>query len=223
VGAEGLKKVRDEVEAAAAASGRDPREITVVAVSKGRPDEDVLAAHALGHRDFGENRVAGLEDRLASHLPNDIRWHFVGSVQRRKARRLAGRTVLIHSIDRVELAETWARLGGGRALLQVNVSGEDQKHGVAPAVAPEVAAAIVAIGVDLVGLMAIPRRPERPEASREAFDLLATVRDEIRTRLPAVSELSMGMTDDFGVAVACGATILRIGRAIFEPAPHTSR
>jgi hypothetical protein len=219
MGAGGLIRVQSRIAAAAAAVGRDPSEVTLVAVSKGRSDAEVMDLYEAGHRDFGENRAEAFLDRLAAGLPPDIRWHFVGSLQRRKVRDVAGSIHLLHSVDRVGLAVSWVEHGGGPALMQVNISDEPQKHGFGADEAAPAARSLVASGLDLRGLMAIPAVPQSPEDSRPAFTAMRALRDGVVRDLPAVTELSMGMTDDFEVAVQCGATIVRVGRAIFdEPA-----
>jgi pyridoxal phosphate enzyme (YggS family) len=191
----------------------------LVVVSKGRSNAEVLEVYEAGQRDFGENRAGALQDRLASGLPTDIRWHFVGSLQRRKVRDVVGAVTLLHSMDRPELARAWVEHGGGPALMEVNVSAEPQKHGFDPDGVVEAAGGLVAAGVDLRGLMAIPAAPSRPEDSRPAFEAMRSLRDEVAALLPEAGELSMGMTDDFEVAVECGATIVRVGRAIFDEPP----
>lgn len=215
---EGLEEVRHRVEAAARRAGRDPSEVTLVAVSKDRSPERVLEAFRAGQRDFGESRADQLEEK-ARRLPPDIRWHFVGPLQRNKVRRVRPRVVLLHSLDRVQLAAAWVK-GPGRpppALLEVNVGGERQKLGVPPEEAERVLEEVLELGVEVLGLMTIPPRVARPEEARPYFARLREVRDRLAARWPEVRELSMGMTEDFEVAVEEGATLIRVGRAIFEP------
>jgi pyridoxal phosphate enzyme (YggS family) len=207
--ASGLTAVRDRIAAAAAAAGRSPNEVTLVVVSKGRSLDQIREVYAAGHRDFGENRAQELVEK-APHLPDDIRWHFVGPLQRNKAKKVLG--ALLHSLDREPLARTWV---GSPALVQVNIGEEPQKHGVAPDAALEFVDLCVGIGVEVRGLMAIPPRVAFPEQARPFFGTLRRLRDDARRRHPQVRELSMGMTDDFEIAVAEGATMVRIGRAIF--------
>ncbi len=217
--AERLRRVRERIAAAAREAGRDPAEVTLLVVSKGRSDAAVRAAYAAGVRDFGENRAEELQARHRAGLPEDVRWHFVGPVQRRKVRVIAPGLHLLHSLDRLRLAATWARLEAPPpVLVEVNVGMEPQKHGFLPETVLDAVGEVRALGIEVRGLMAIPPRPRRPEDSRPFFVRLRELRDEVRRVFPEVTELSMGMTDDFPVAVACGATIVRLGRAIFGPA-----
>jgi len=214
--AERLDEVRARIAAAARRSGRSPGDVTLVAVSKGSPDEDVLAARAAGQRLFGENRPDQLAGRIA-RLDGDLSWHLIGHLQRRAVRHVLVGVAMIESLDRIRLAETLARRlpDVPPVLLEVNLAEEPQKHGVAPVDVPATAAAVVELGLDLRGLMAIPPRPETPEDSRPWFERLAELGDVLGRELSGPVELSMGMSDDFEVAVECGATIVRVGRAIF--------
>lgn len=212
-----LERVLEVVGEACRRVGRDPGEVTVVAVSKGRPVEDVERLYAAGHRDFGENRADELAEK-AVRLPSDIRWHFVGHLQSNKARLVRPVAAYLHSLDRVSLAKAWLKGAGSPppAYLQVNVGRERQKFGVAPEEAEAAAEELSLLGVPLVGVMSIIPIVDRPEDARPYFRELADVRDRVRTVVPAATGLSMGMTDDFPVAVEEGATAIRVGRAIFE-------
>lgn len=206
------------MEAAAQRVGRSPEEVRLVVVSKGHGPDEILRLYQLGQRDFGENRAHDLRDK-APTLPGDIRWHFVGHLQTNKVRVVRPAVVLLHSLDRPELAAAWMK-GPGMpppALLQVNVAGEPQKHGVDPHDAEEVAAELVGMGVPLQGVMTIPPLSEHPEESRPHFRRLRQIRDRLAVRFPSIRQLSMGMSDDFEVAVEEGATFIRVGRAIFLP------
>ena len=213
-----MKRVAD----AAAGSGRSPDEVTVVAVSKTMSVDDVLAVYEQGHRDFGENRAGELADKAAA-LPEDIRWHFVGSLQSNKTRMVRGVVHLLHSMDRRSLGKAWMKGRGlpPPVLAQVNIGREPQKSGVDPEDVPAALEWMETLGLDVRGLMAIPPEPDRPEDSREHFARLREIRDEVAPSHPSVVELSMGMTDDFEVAVAEGASIIRVGRAIFGPRKPT--
>ena len=207
------------VTASARSAGRRAGDITVVAVSKTMSASDIMQVYEQGHRDFGENRAGELEAK-AAELPDDIRWHFVGALQSNKARAVRGVVDLLHSMDRRSLGKAWMK-GQGLAppvLAQVNVGSEPQKSGVP---IDEVGPALdwmEGLGLDVRGLMAIP---ERPEDSREHFVRLRDIRDSVVAEHPSVTELSMGMTDDFEVAIAEGASIIRVGRAIFGPRKTT--
>jgi pyridoxal phosphate enzyme (YggS family) len=215
-------QVMEKVAAAASAVGRSVDDITVVAVSKTFGPEDVMAVYDQGHRDFGENRAAELAEK-AGALPRDIRWHFVGALQSNKVRLVRGVTHLLHSMDRRSLAKSWMK-GQGLAppvLAQVNVGEEPQKSGVDPADLGEAIDWMKSLGLDVRGLMAIPPIPERPEDSRPYFVALRELAGQLRRVHPEVAELSMGMTDDFEVAIAEGASVIRVGRAIFGPRKTT--
>lgn len=212
------ENVLARVEEAARRSGREPDELTLVAVSKTFSPERIMEIYEQGHRDFGENRAQEMVAK-AARLPEDIRWHFVGSLQSNKARDVRPKTHLLHSMDRRSLANAWLK-GQGHpppVLVQVNVGEESQKSGVSPEELPETIEWMTGMGLDIRGLMAIPPIPERAEDSRPYFEMLRRLRDEVRSRAPEVNELSMGMTDDFDVAIEEGASIIRVGRAIFGP------
>ena len=216
----GLSEVQDRVAAAAAAAGRDRDEITLVAVTKYASDAQVRAAYEAGLRDLAENRARRLEERSAL-LPGDVSWHFVGRLQSNKARRVRPVTALLHSLDRESLAEAWLK-GPGRpppALIQVDTGDEDQKGGVPLEGAPALADRVIRLGIEVRGLMAIPPADEDP---RPHFEALRRLRDRIAADHPAVRELSMGMSADMEAAVAEGATILRVGRAIFDAGGSTT-
>jgi pyridoxal phosphate enzyme (YggS family) len=216
------QEVVERVSAAAERAGRPAGEITLVAVSKTMSPSEIMSVYDQGHRDFGENRAGELADK-ASALPGDIRWHYVGALQSNKTRLVRGITHLLHSMDRRSLGKAWMKGQGlpPPVLAQVNVGDESQKSGVA---IDEVGAALewmFGMGLDVRGLMAIPPIPERPEDSRPQFEILRGIRDRVSREHPAVVELSMGMTDDFEVAIAEGASIIRVGRAIFGPRKPT--
>lgn len=211
-----LIEIRDRVSAAAVRAGRQPGDVTLVAVSKGYPAEVVREAYEVGQRDFGENRAAELAAK-APQLPEDIRWHFIGSLQTRQAKIARPHTWLLHSLDRVRLANSWmSDEGAPPALLQVNVAAESQKHGAEPARLAELVAHATEIGLTCRGLMMIAPLATRPDDSREWFAALRKMRDGLLGTYPELTDLSMGMTDDFEVAIEEGATIIRVGRAIFE-------
>lgn len=212
------QEVMERVARAAESAGRPPEDITVVAVSKTFSPDDIRSVYEQGHRDFGENRAGELAGK-AEVLPDDIRWHFVGALQSNKARIVRDVVSLLHSMDRRSLGKAWMKGKGlpPPVLMQVNVGNEEQKSGVT---VDDVSSALdwmKTMGLDVRGLMAIPPLPDAPEDSREHFVTLREIRDQLLSTHPSVVELSMGMTDDFEVAIAEGASIIRVGRAIFGP------
>jgi len=216
---ERLTIVQARIGAAAYKVGRDASSIRLVLASKTQPSETIRAAWEAGARDFGENYVQEAMAKGAELADlADIRWHLIGHLQTNKAKTAAGAFALIHSVDSVRLAEALARAQPSpriHALVEVNLSGEASKTGVAPdGVAAILEAARGKIEID--GLMTIPPPAGSAEAARPYFARLREMRDSLATQSGyALSELSMGMTDDFEVAVEEGATIVRIGRAVF--------
>lgn len=216
-----LDEVRARIDASARACGRAPEEVTLVAVSKLQPASLIRAAYAHGQRDFGENYVQELLRKRAELADlTDLRWHLIGHLQSNKAKQVAGFVHLAHAIDD---ARTGAELGrravaAGRAvavLAQVNVGGEAQKSGCAPEDLGALLDALTgAPGLSLRGLMTVPPHTDDPEGAAEFFARLRALRDAHggSARLP---ELSMGMTHDLEVAVREGATMVRVGTAIF--------
>lgn len=213
-----LADAERRIAAAARRVGRDPDEVSLVVVSKGRTDAAVLELYDAGHRLFAENRAETLVDRVEGPLPHDITWHFVGSVQRRKVKLVAPRIELLHSMDREHLEAPWAaRPEPPPVLLQVNLAEEAQKHGYRREDVLSAAGRLSDLGVTVGGLMVLPPAPEDPEDSRRWFTSLAELGAELQAGHSQATGLSMGMSDDFEVAVECGATMVRLGRAIFEP------
>lgn len=213
-----LPQVMQRIEAACTRCGRDPADVTLVAVSKGQSVE-AIRTHVLahGHRELGENRVQEFE-RKRRELDDGVRWHLIGHLQRNKASRAVD-AVLIHSLDSERLAQALETEGARRehriaVLVQVNVSGEESKYGVAPAQAPELVRYASSLPHVVVrGLMTMAPYAPDPEASRPVFRALRELGD--RLGLP---ERSMGMSGDFEVAIEEGATLVRVGSALFpEP------
>jgi len=203
--------VRDRVAAAARRAGRDPGSVTLVAVSKDVDPDRVLAAARSGQRDFGESRAQQLVAKRA--VVSGAAWHFIGRLQRNKVDQVVGAVDLVHSVDRLELARAIDGRAGRagvvqRVLLQVNVAGDPAKAGVAPHDLPALLEAVRALGgVRCDGLMTVPAQGVDP---RPAFVALRALRDEL-----GLAHLSMGMSDDFEAAVEEGATVVRVGRAVF--------
>ena len=229
-----LRSVQERVRAAAGRAGRDPAEITLVAVTKTQSPAVIQAAYDLGLRHFGENRVEEAAAKVGA-LPDDVTWHMIGHVQSRKARQVRSLFHVVHSVDSVKLARRLDRLGqDGEPLLPVllecNVSGEESKYGFAAGRWQEDRdqrdALWIAVGeiitlrhLTVQGLMTMAPIVADPERARPVFVALRRLRDALATDYAQSGWpfLSMGMTDDFEVAIEEGATHVRVGRAIFDP------
>ena len=223
MGSSDLNEVKTRIVSAAQRSGRDPADVTLLAVSKGRSNEAVLELYEAGQRTFGENRPNGLKERIEASLPEDIVWHFVGNVQRRAIKTIAPPIVLLHSFDRMRLLEPWSRLEQPPpVLIEVNIASEPQKHGFRPSEVLQVADLVAERRVAVRGLMIIPPRVRVADEARRWFVELRELGAKLQAQHPDAVELSMGMTDDFEVAVEEGASIVRVGRAIFESANSTT-
>lgn len=221
---ERINAVRARIAAAAHACGRDPAAVRLVAVSKTWPAGALAAAHEAGLADFGENYVQEAKDKIAAlgHLP--LTWHFIGHLQTNKARFAVRLFHLIHTLDSVRLARELDRHAGRvpkvqEVLIQVRLSAEETKSGALPEEVPALlreAAALPHLRVR--GLMTLPPFFDDPERARPYFARLRELRDRLQEEAPSgvsLGELSMGMTGDFEAAIAEGATIVRIGTAIF--------
>lgn len=222
--AKNVAEIKARIAEAACRAGRSPEEITVVAVTKTRTVAEIREAVAAGLTHLGENRVQELCTKVASLPDLGVTWHLVGSLQTNKLRAALGHADLIHSLDRWSLAEQWARrVQAGDppvpALVQVNVAGEDTKHGLAPNDVLPFLQRVVGLGsLQIKGLMTIAPLADDPEAVRPVFRRLRRLAAEAAEQnLPGVSMeiLSMGMTGDYETAIAEGATHVRIGTAIF--------
>ena len=212
----GLTAVRTRIADAASAAGRRSDEIDLIVVSKLRSDTDVLTVYGAGERKFGENRQQGLKARVDASLPSDIEWHFIGPLQSRKVRYVAAHAALLHSLDRLSLAQRWVNAQGGPTLIQFNVANEPQKSGFDPATALEVLDAVLDAGADVRGVMAIPPITQDPTDVAPWFALLRSIYEDYRERVPGITVCSMGMTSDLEIAIQEGATTIRVGRAIFD-------
>jgi PLP dependent protein len=212
------RAVREHIDATARAVGRDPADVTIIAVSKLQPASAVIAAVAAGVTDVAENYAQELVAKQDEVAAPGLRWHFIGKLQRNKARMVVGRAALIHAVDSLELAVEIGKRAGERTqdvLVAVNTGGEESKSGVAPAATPDLVAAIAAVpGVAVHGLMTMPPFPEDPEESRPHFRALRALRDRL-----GLHHLSMGTSGDYRVAIEEGATLLRVGTAIFGARP----
>lgn len=229
--AERLTEIRARIVAAARPAGRDPSSVRLVAVSKTFPIESVREAFEAGQRDFGENRVQEALQKVELALQKiegsadqSIRWHLLGHLQTNKARKAAPAFTVIHSVDSVELIQKLDQAAADTGhspdlLIQVDLAGEATKHGATPAEVPRLLeAAAASRAARVVGLMTLPPWPETPEDSRPWFRQLRDLRDQWQASgVPAsmLRELSMGMSGDFEVGIQEGATMVRVGTAIF--------
>jgi hypothetical protein len=221
--AQRLRAVLDRIEAATAAAGREHGAVRLLAVSKTRPPEDVAVLHALGQRAFGENYVQEAEAKAAALAGLDIEWHFIGRVQANKTRVIAERFAWVHGLADLHHAR---RLSDQRPphlpplnlCIQVNVSGGTSKGGVAPEALEPLAPAVCALPrLRLRGLMAIPEPAESLDAQRRPYRLLRELKDRLAAGGLELDTLSIGMSDDLEAAILEGATIVRVGTALFGP------
>jgi pyridoxal phosphate enzyme (YggS family) len=222
--ADRLTEIRARIDAAARSAGRDPSSVQLVAVSKTFPVEDIRAAYAAGQRVFGESKVQEALQKTAQTADLSIRWHLLGHLQTNKAKKAAQVFDLIQAVDSVELVEKLDRgaADAGRRielLVQVDLAGEATKFGTRPEDVPALFdAAARCQAAQVVGLMTLPPAPETPEDARPWFRRLRDLRDgwlAAGVPAPMLRELSMGMSGDFEVAVQEGATMVRVGTAIF--------
>ncbi|RKZ31636.1 YggS family pyridoxal phosphate-dependent enzyme [bacterium] len=218
---ENIERLRDEITDECARAGRNVSEITVVAASKYADAGGIREAYDAGLRDFGENRVQEALAKMES-LPADINWHFIGHLQRNKATKVVGEFDIIHSVDSLRLAEKINQVARDRELIQrvmleINISGEESKFGLDSRNAEELAAGVSAMpNIELTGLMTIAPFTTDETVIRAVFRGLRELRDKLSGKLgKPLPNLSMGMTNDWRIAIAEGATHLRIGSAIF--------
>lgn len=217
-----LGEIRDSIAAAAERAGRSADSITLLAVSKTFPVSDIMQAYADGQRIFGENRLQEAMEKIPQ-MPLDCAWHLIGPLQRNKVRKaLEQGFALIQAVDSLKLASAISRIAGelgrtARILLEVNIDGEASKHGFTAAQLEETWEALTALpNLEIRGLMCIPAPVDDPQDARPAFAALRQLTERLRERGPLpLPELSMGMSHDFEVAVEEGATIVRVGSAIF--------
>ena len=216
-----LKTVRSEITRLAAKYDRDPSTITLLAVSKTKPVELIRAANDAGQTAFGENYPDEAFEKLAELESLNCEWHFIGSIQSRKAAGIARQFDWVHSVDRLKVASKLAQnrpahLSPLQICLQVNIDNEQSKSGVTPETAAELAAQCAELGqLKLRGLMAIPKPESEFAKQRDAFRRVRELQDSLRKYHPSMDTLSMGMSGDLEAAIAEGASIVRVGTAIF--------
>jgi pyridoxal phosphate enzyme (YggS family) len=220
------RRIQDRIAAAADRAGRDPRTVSLVAVSKFHPAEAIAELARAGHQDFGENYVQEAREKQEALQKYDIRWHFIGAPQTNKAKHIVGRFHLLHSLESSKLAAELDKRCSREdvrqpLLIQVNLGGEAQKAGVAPEDLRELARDVLARPrLDLQGLMCMPPLSGDAESNRALFARLREMARELEQELGVeLPHLSMGMSHDFEVAVEEGATLIRIGTSIFGERP----
>lgn len=221
--AQRLETVRKRITEAETLAGRTPGSVQLLAVSKTRPVADLRAALEAGQTRFGENYLQDALPKITALADENIEWHFIGPIQSNKTRDVASHFHWVHSVDRLKIARRLseqrpAELPPLNICLQVNTSGESSKAGVSQAEAPELARAIAELpGLNLRGLMTLPAPTEDFEQQRLPFRQLRILFDDLRSNGLDLDTLSMGMTNDLEAAIAEGATLVRIGTAIFGP------
>lgn len=220
---ENLKQVHDNIDAACKVVGRDPKEVTLIAVSKTKPVPMLQEAYDAGERVFGENKVQEITDKYPQ-LPQDIHWHMIGHLQRNKVKYIVDKVAMIHSVDSLRLAETIEQEAAKHQvtvpiLIEVNVAEEESKFGVKVSeVLPLVESIAAFPHIKIMGLMTIAPYVEDPEENRPVFRQLKKLSVDIDAKNinnVNMSVLSMGMTGDYQVAVQEGATMVRVGTGIF--------
>lgn len=218
-----LSIVEQAVAGSCKKAGRERKDVTLIAVSKTKPLTDLQEAYEAGARDFGENKVQELMDKIPA-MPSDIRWHMIGHLQRNKVKYIIGRVSMIHSVDSLRLAEEISKEAVRKGtevdvLIEVNVAGEESKYGVTLSETPELVRQIALLpGIHVKGLMTIAPFTENPEDNRPFFRKLKQLSVDIeRKNIDNVNMavLSMGMTGDYTVAIEEGATCVRVGTGIF--------
>ena len=219
-----INSVRDRIERAAARAGRDSDEIKLVAVSKRVKPERILEALEFGINCFGENYAQEFRDKeriLESRTDKEINWHFIGQIQKNKVKYIVDKVELIHSLDSLSVAQEIHRRASGLGiklpvLVEVDTGGEESKGGITPSKLEEFIVELENLpALDVQGLMTMPPYFDNIEMARPYFIRLREIRDNLRTKFPYLKELSMGMSGDFEVAIEEGATIVRVGTAIF--------
>ena len=220
---ENLDMVTGNIKSACQKAGREPGDVTLIAVSKTKPVSAIREAYEHGIREFGENKVQELVEKQEA-LPKDIRWHMIGHLQRNKVKYIIDKVDLIHSVDSLRLAEAIEKEAAKRGitvniLIEVNVAGEESKFGLAPEAVDEFVEAVAQFEhIRVKGLMTIAPFVENPEENRSVFTALKKLSVDIAKKNVDnvnVSMLSMGMTNDYQTAIEEGATMVRVGTGIF--------
>lgn len=222
--AENLAEIRSRIDELARSAGRNPEEVKLIAVSKTKPVSLIKEAVAAGALDLGENKPQEIVSKYPEFEGDGVRWHMIGHLQKNKVRHIIDKAELIHSVDSLALAEEINKRAEAigkiqKILIQVNVTGEDSKSGVSPDDAAELCREISKLNnVRIMGLMTISVSGYTYEENKSVFDSLAVLAariDDMKIDNVSMKELSMGMTHDFDAAIAAGATMVRVGTAIF--------
>jgi pyridoxal phosphate enzyme (YggS family) len=220
-----LTSIRARIDAACAGAGRAPQSVTLLAVSKTRSADEIAALADQGQRHFGENYLQEALDKMPALADRGLEWHFIGPIQSNKTRPIAEHFDWVHSVDRLKIARRLseqrpAHRAALNICLQVNISREPSKSGCLPEDAPALARQLSALpGIRLRGLMAIPEASDDPATQHRAFADLRVLLEQISHDIPGLDTLSMGMSGDLEAAISEGATIVRIGTALFGPRP----
>jgi PLP dependent protein len=210
--AENIKKIKAEI----------PEEVTLVAISKTKPENDILEAYNTGHRHFGENKIQEMTEKWEK-LPKDIKWHMVGHVQRNKVKYMAEYVELIHAVDSLKLLGEIDKQAAKyertiNCLLQIKIAEEDTKYGIDIDTARDILESRdyqEMTHVKIVGLMGMATLTENSEKIKEEFSFLKTTFEEFRSKYNSFTTLSMGMSGDYRIAIECGSTMIRVGSSIF--------
>ncbi|WP_029037987.1 YggS family pyridoxal phosphate-dependent enzyme [Salinimicrobium xinjiangense] len=210
--AENIQKIKAEI----------PEEVTLVAISKTKPENDILEAYNTGHRHFGENKIQEMTEKW-ERLPKDIKWHMVGHVQRNKVKYMAEYVELIHAVDSLKLLKEIDKQAAKydrsiSCLLQIKIAEEDTKYGIDVDTARDILESSdyqEMSHVKIVGLMGMATLTEKTEKIKEEFSYLKTTFDEFKSRYKSFTTLSMGMSGDYKIAIECGSTMIRVGSSIF--------
>ena len=222
--ADNLKSVKSRIGEAARKAGRSPDSIRLVVVSKQVSSEKIISAYEAGAECFGENKIQEAVDKIENVKLQGLAWHFIGHLQKNKIKYINSHFDLIHSVDSLSLAEKISEHSKSQdrvqpVLLQINISGEEAKFGMSPSdLVEQLSDFAVFNGIRIKGLMTIPPQDPNPESSRQYFSALRLLRDKCQNlNIDGIelNELSMGMTSDYKVAIEEGATLVRIGTAIF--------
>jgi pyridoxal phosphate enzyme (YggS family) len=219
-----IKNINNRIKEAAERVGRDPDDIKLVAVTKRVEPERIKQALTLGFNRFGENYAQEFRDKskiLENETENAIKWHFIGQLQKNKVKYIIGKVELIHSLDSLSVAREINKRAGNMdikvpVLIEVDTGGEESKGGIAPAQLKGFLTELNALSsIEVCGLMTMPPYFNNVEMARTYFNRLREIRDDLLPNYPRLKELSMGMSGDFEVAIEEGATIIRVGSAIF--------